>query len=122
MDDIKNILSHISKFGMLSRQVEAAGSPVEECDVIITLQRSHSRKHRALVVTDETRQAQLTLTEVKNKVLNEEEKIKEKERSEAAKALFAKNPHASSIQNSHQKHKGNSPKSGRCRHCDKLGH
>lgn len=79
-------------------------------------------KKRALVVALETRETELTLTEVKATFLHEEARMKEEENSLATNALFANNPHASGIRNSHQKCKVDSRKDDRFRYCNKLGH
>lgn len=59
MDESKSMLKHISKVEMFSRKLEAAGSPVEESDVIMTLLSSLRKKYRALVVALETRKTDL---------------------------------------------------------------
>ena len=44
MDNNRGMLSHISKVELLSRQLQAAGSPAEESELIMTLLSSLSKK------------------------------------------------------------------------------
>ena len=126
MDGSSKMLEHISTMETLARRLEAAGSKLEEDDIIMNLLSSLPEEYSNLVTALETRESNLSLTDVKAKLLHEEAKRQTLSETSgivkgASKALLTGHSHEVHS-HGHKEHNKRNCRNDKCLYCGRLGH
>ena len=115
MEEGDGVLVHINKLKMQAEQLDAAGAPFSEDDLVITLLGSLSESYQFLITALKSRADTLTWELVTSRLLHEDMKRKEQGGDGAvAEQVFM---------SSEKKRSGRPVKEiGACNHCGKMGH
>ena len=84
MQESDDMLTHINAMNTLSQQLEAVGAEVSEDDLVITILASLPKQYETLITALETRPEKLTLEFITARLLHEESKFKEQQKSDTS--------------------------------------